>query len=276
MTRFFSVKRVLPARLKPATIGLALSLSVLPASLVWAQSATPAAAASAPEAAGTVPAERDPQALEVLATVGKYLRTLKTFAINVESTKDEVLENGQKVQFATSLVYRVKAPNHLRVDITGERMLRHFYINGKTFTQYAPRPNFYATIDAPGTIKEVLERAAQKYNVELPLADMFLWGTDIDAAKDIKEASSLGVERMSGQDCEHFAYRQEGVDWQLWVRRGAQPLPCKLVITTLTDPSQPQYSSMLKWNTTSAIADNVFVFTPPKGAKKIVAKEATE
>ena len=39
--------------------------------------------------------------------MGKYLRSLKSFAVHATSI-DEVLQNGQKVQFAGTLDYRVQ------------------------------------------------------------------------------------------------------------------------------------------------------------------------
>jgi hypothetical protein len=44
--------------------------------------------------------------------------------------------------------------------------------------------------------------------------------------------------------CEHYAFRQEGLDWQIWIQ-GDYPLPRKFVIRTLTDDARPQHTSNL-------------------------------
>ena len=74
--------------------------------------------------------------------------------------------------------------------------------------------------------------------------------------------------------CEQYAFRQEGLDWQLWMQQGDYPLPRRLVITTLTDEARPQYSSVLTWNLAPSFNEEAFKFDPPKDAQKIVLAQA--
>ena len=59
--------------------------------------------------------------------MGAYLRTLKAFALRSETTIDEVLDNGQKVQFGGTVDYLVRKPNGLRAEIVSDRRHRQFY-----------------------------------------------------------------------------------------------------------------------------------------------------
>ena len=77
-----------------------------------------------------------------------------------------------------------------------------------------------------------------------------------------------GRAQVGGLACDHYAFRQEGADWQIWIRTGNTPLPCKLLITTIDLPSQPQFGTTLRWSVNAPIDDN-FTFVPPKGAQKI-------
>jgi hypothetical protein len=95
--------------------------------------------------------------------MGAYLRSLKTFEVRADTTIDEVLTSGQKVQFAGTLDYRVQAPNRLRAEVNNDRRHRKFFYDGKSLTQYAPRMKYYATIPAPGTLSELVQLADQKY-----------------------------------------------------------------------------------------------------------------
>jgi hypothetical protein len=128
---------------------------------------------------------------------------------------------------------------------------------------------YHGTVPAPATTAEALQAAEQKYDLDVPLADLFLWGTERGGLKDIKEASFIGPAMIAGKSCDHYAFRQDDVDWQVWIRQGAQPLPCKIVITTTADPSQPQYSAVLAWNLAPKIDKASFAFAPPKGVRKI-------
>jgi hypothetical protein len=226
---------------------------------------------AAPVAAAATPAvERDPKAIEALDVMGAHLRTLLTFSVRSETTKDEVLASGQKIQFAGTVEMQVRAPDRLRADVSSDRKQRQFYYDGKTVTVYAPRMKYYATAEAPPTLREMLAALNADYGIDMPLVDLFLWGTDQADSRDIKSAIHVGMARIDGVDCDHYAYRQEGVDWQVWIERGNSPLPRKLLITTLVDPSQPQYTAELKWNLSNRYADKAFVFVPPKDAEKIM------
>ena len=134
------------------------------------------------------------------------------------------------------------------MEATGDQQHRLFFYDGKTFTLFAPRLNFYATVPAPPTIVELIDKLKEKFDIELPLVDMFYWGTPRAAVDEIKSAIDLGPTSIGGVSCEQFAFRQPGIDWQIWIQNGDYPLPRKLVISTLTDEARPQYTSVYTWN----------------------------
>jgi len=241
-------------------------LGVACVAIVFAGVASAAAQQEKPKAAQP---EMEAKAIDALKTMGAYLRTLKTFGLRSETTIDEVLDSGQKIQFGGTVDFRVRAPNGLRAEIVSDRRQRQIYFDGKNLTQYGPTMKYYATVAAPSTIRELLQIMDQKYGLDLPLADLFLWGTDKDGVSDIKSAIGIGPSRIGGVDCDHYAYRQQDVDWQIWLERGKTPLPRKLVITTTAEPAQPQYTAVLKWDLNPKFDDKTFTFVPPKGAQRI-------
>jgi hypothetical protein len=132
--------------------------------------------------------------------------------------------------------------------------------------------NYYATIPAPPTLRELADKLADKYDVELPVADLFYWGERKDT-DEIKGAMDIGASQIEGVTCEHYAFRQDGADWQVWIQQGDYPLPRKLVITTTTDPARPKFTSVMTWNLAPSFNDAAFAFVPPKDAKKIMLAE---
>jgi hypothetical protein len=216
----------------------------------------------------------DIKAIDALKAMGAYLRTRKAFGLRSETTTDEVLDNGQKVQFGGTVDYLVRKPNGMRAEVVSDRKRRQYFYDGKTVTVYGPTNRYYASAAAPPTITELLQFLDQKYDVDLPLADLFLWGTDKDGLDDIKSAINIGPSRIGGIECDHYVFRQADVDWQIWIERGKTPLPRKLVITTTSEPTQPQYVAMLKWDLNPKLNDKTFTFVPPKGAQRIVLATA--
>ena len=188
-------------------------------------------------------ATRDPAVLSRLAQMGDYLRSLKSFVVKAETAKDEVLESGQKVQFSGTLEYRYAKPDRLRASFRTDRKWRDFYFDGKTLTQVAPRWATTVASRCPARSVKLMTGLAQRYGIEMPLADLFFWGTPSSGVDDITSAMLIGPARVGGVETDHFALRQAGVDWQIWVERGARPLPHKMVITTTEEPAQPQFSA---------------------------------
>jgi hypothetical protein len=241
----------------------------------WAQqpAAPAAAAAPAPDAAAIINAK----AVERLNAMGAHLRSLKAFTVNADVTTEEVLDSGQKVENANSVEIAARLPDKLRVASSSAERSRKIYFDGKTVTIYAEKLKYYGTFAAPATISETIAVAAKKYGLEIPLADLFLMGTDRFDTKSITEAIYVGPQLIGGVLCDQLAFRQPGVDWQICIERGKAPLPRKLVVTgTDGDAAQPVRRSVLTWKAGMAPEAAAFTFVPPKGATRIAVKEAAK
>lgn len=208
-------------------------------------------------------------AISALANMSEYLRSLDKFSLQGDASIDEVLANGQKIQLSRSVLIKADPPSRLWAKTSSMYSDQEFFFNGKTFTITTPELGYYASFDAPATIGEVIVRARDKFNVELPLSDLFLWRDNVDAAAAIDEVLIVGVDQINGISCNQFAFREKDVDWQIWIQRGDTPLPLKLVITSKEEKSQPQYVVVLKWDTASALSDQSYTFTPADGDHKI-------
>jgi hypothetical protein len=211
----------------------------------------------------------DPTVMAALARMGAFLRAQGSLVVQAETTTDEVLLSGQNIQLGASIDLRVRRPDRLRADVTSDRKTRRFLYDGRTFTLYGPRTGYYAQVAAPPTLRELAALTSQRYGLELPLADLFYWGTEQSGAADIRAAFDVGPASIAGALCDHYAFRQPGVDWQIWIQRGNQPLPRKLVLTTTDEPGQPQHTVVMTWSLNPPLEDQLFAFAPPPGAQRI-------
>jgi len=213
----------------------------------------------------------DPAAIAALDRMGTYLRSLKSFQVQADQTKDEVLEDGQIIELS-SRVDLLVAPNRFRADLTSDRKDRLFLYDGQSFTLFARRMDYYATVPAPATTAELSDVLDKKYDIQIPLDDMFRWGTPRarTTIAEITAAGDYGPSAVNGTNCQHYAFRQEGLDWQIWIQNGEFPLPRKVSLTTLTDESRPQFTAVYTWQLAPAFNEAAFTFTPPPTATKIV------
>jgi hypothetical protein len=249
--------------------------AVAAAALAWSVGASFAqdAAAPAPEP------EIEPAAIAAVKQMGEFLRSLGDVQFEAKITRDEVLDSGQTIQRQQAMTAYVRPPTGLRINVTSAERERQFYYDGKTLTIFGPRTMYYASVDAPPTIREMVTAVAEKYDLEMPLSDLFLWGTDEEDEAAIVGAFRVGVDRFGNRLCDSYAFHQEDVDWEVWIARGTEPLPCKLVVTDRTDEARPQFSAELEWMLDPTFGDVVFEFTPPRDAQRIellAAQPATE
>jgi hypothetical protein len=216
----------------------------------------------------------DPDAIAALERMGGYLRSVKVFRVQARVTRDLVLDNGLLAESESRVDVLAQLPSHLRVDTSSAEKERMFFYDGKTFTIYGKRNQYYASVPAPDTVAKLTADLADKYDIEMPLSDLFLWGTDRVDAKAITAAVDLGPADVEETTCQQYAFRQGGVDWQVWIKLGAYPLPLKMVITTTTDEARPNYSAIYDWDLAPSFNEATFTFDPPEGAKRIVLVQA--
>jgi len=253
--------------MKRTTVALGVVALALAFPIALAQTPPPAGAPGAQAApAGNLV---DAASIQALKDMGAHLQSLKRFRVSTELTGERVLADGQKLSHTATADLDVERPNKLRAVMNSARSHRELFYDGKTVTLYTPAQKYYSTVDFSDNLGKLIETLEQRYNVQLPLQDLFLWGTPAAPVDKIESAMNAGQDFIDDDLCDHYAFRQGKIDWQIWITADGKPLPRKLVITNRADEARPQSVSMIDWNLKPAFKDAVFKFTPPKGAKKI-------
>ncbi len=245
-----------------AALGATLGWALCCPALVHAQTASQTAVADASNPI-------DPAAMQAMDKMSAALMTLNAFRIDADVTTEQVLMTGQKIQFGGTLQILAQRPNAFKIVADSDLQRREMFYDGKTFTIFAPRLGYYASFPAPSSIGLTIDKARRDFDIELPLADLFTWGTDQTLRSRVQEAMIVRPETIDGNKCTHYAFRQAKVDWQLWVADNGLPLPCKIVITSKEDPAMPQYTAVLRWNTQTPPSAADLAFNPPADAHRI-------
>jgi hypothetical protein len=211
----------------------------------------------------------DDRATTAMKKMASFLRTLKSFSIVSDSTRDEIVNTDMKIQKSASNRVSVRLPDRLQADVHSDDHDLRFIYDGQTLTLFNSEKNYYATTAAPPTVARTLDAIRARHGIVFPLGDFIHVAVGEDLMKDVTEAGYIGTSRIDGVECDHLAIRQPEVDWQVWIERSATPVPRKLVITSKTKPTQPQYTARLTWNLAPQLDDTVFTFTPPADAVRI-------
>ena len=223
---------------------------------------TPPAANPAPAASAAPPAN----AVEP----GAFLQSQKRFHVETRVSGERVLADGQKLQRTAMATMDVDRPDKIRAVMRTATTEREIIYDGKTITLYTPVQKYYSTLAVTATLGDLINKLQEEYAVEMPLADVFLFGTPAAPLDKLESAMIAGQDFIEGELCDHYAYRQGKLDWQIWISAAAgKPLPRKIVITNRADEARPQSVSLIDWNLKPAANAAAFKFTPPKGATKV-------
>ena len=212
----------------------------------------------------------DPEAIGLLKSSTAYVAGLKRFRVEATSALELVTVEGQKLQFDQDVAISVQRPDKMRVDRLGQLVKQTFFYDGKRLSMILPTAGFYATVDAPATVDATLDFARDKLGVVAPGADLLTTNSFEVLTNGLTSAIVVGESMVAGVRCDHLAFRNAEVDWQICIQQGDKPLPRKLVITSKKMPQAPEFIVvMTKWDTSPSFTDATFRFTPPKNARKI-------
>ena len=216
---------------------------------------------------------QDDSAKKLLKTMSDYVASQKDISISYDSDIEVITADLQKIQFTSSGQLQLSRPDKVHASRTGGYADVEFFFDGKTFTFFAKHLGEFAQSSSPGSVDQLVERLRSEYFVEAPGADLLLSNVYGKLIEDVIDAKHIGLGVIDGVECEHLAFRNLDVDWQVWVEVGARPIPRKYVITSKAVTGGPQYTLHVKdWKTDAAAAD-AFAFKSPAGAKKVDFKE---
>jgi hypothetical protein len=211
-----------------------------------------------------------PEATKILKASTDFLASQQRFSADTRNTLEVVLKSGQKIEFNSTARQSVQRPNKLRAERTGDLVEQVFVYDGKSLTLYEPKAKVYAQLAAPGTLEDMLDFARTRLDIVAPAGDL-VYKNAYDVLMDgVTDGMVVGKAVIEGVVCDHLAFRAPQTDWQIWIQEGAQPLPRKIVITTLDLPNAPQFSvTVTQWNLKPTFDAKTFTFTRPAGVKQI-------
>jgi hypothetical protein len=215
---------------------------------------------------------QDQSARALLLRMADFMARAPAMSVTMRSGYDAIQEDGQRIEFGERRRLQMQRPDKLRVDVErsdGERGTVVF--DGRWITAFKPAENVYARVEKAGTVDEALVYMVRDLRATLPLARMFTTGFPVDLAT--RATSVAFVEQCSLFEVatDHIAVRTAEVDMQLWIAKGTEPLPRRVVVTYKNSPGEPQFRADLSdWSVKAKMDAAAFAFVPPPGAEQIM------
>jgi hypothetical protein len=220
---------------------------------------TPAHAQEKKAAASVI----DKKAMATLIRMAEFLAKAQRFSVTTDIGYEVEQDWGQKLEFGTTRNITVRRPDRLAVDITDrDGTRRGFRFDGKQIAFFGVDEKAYATAQKAGNLDAAIAYFKQDLHMPLPLAELVSNDLPKILKERTKEAYAVEGATIGGTRCDHLALRSDLVDAQIWIAKGDQPLPQRIIITYKREPGQPDFWANFRgWSLSPETPDSLFTFT---------------
>lgn len=203
-------------------------------------------------------AERLARGRDLVHQMSDRLAAAKAISVTTTETRDVVRVSGAKERMSLTSVYTMRRPDRFHTTMTGGRGLESWY-NGKTLTIAAHPHKVFAQAPMPETIDRTLDALAERYDMALPMGDLFYGSAEKALLSDTTKGGYAGTENVRETRCVHLAFQDTGVDWELWLPEKGDPLPARFKVVQKDRSGQPAVDvTFTKWDLSPSVGDDTF------------------
>lgn len=210
-------------------------------------------------------------ALGSLKRSADFLAAQKAYRFGADVSYDVLQPTGQMLEFGGRRDYLVRRPDRVRIQAVGrDGQAMELFFDGRSILIDVPGEDAYVQVEKPGTLYAALDYLVEDLQTPSPLSEFLSQNFAADVEGKIESGFYVQHVDFGEEVCEQLAFRTARVDFQLWIRAGDEPLPCRLVVTYKLEAGQPQFTAQFRdWDLSPEVDDELFVFTPPESAERI-------
>ena len=221
----------------------------------------------------------DQKATAILQGMSDYLSKEKTVSFRARTFFDVVQKSGIKIKMGREVEVNLKRPAHLYAETVDDAGLAAtFWYDGSNLTVWRRSVNEFMALEFAGDTNKLLDELIDKYEFEIPLADLLYSDVSQALGENIISSAYIGLRTVDGVRCHQLSFESEGADWQIWVEADSTPVPRRFVIDYVTEENQPQFMAQLDaWSLGGDLEDFRFKAVVPEGVKQMeFGKVATD
>jgi hypothetical protein len=217
----------------------------------------------------------DPRARgqELIRGMSDRLARAKVFTVK---TRDTRIRGAQSQPIQTERTFFLARPDRIAFTSIGDQLdVRGWYTDGKV-TLVSPNAKVWARVRGEATIDDTLDRLAERFEMQMPMADFF-YSVPYDALMaDGMKGGYVGRETVEQVECEHVTFADDTVEWHLWLPRSGEPVPKKYRVTAKRMRGQPTSEVVfLQWDLRTRVPDANFAPQVPEGFERIAMAART-
>jgi hypothetical protein len=198
------------------------------------------------------------------------LTSAREFTYHSNSSIELQAVTGQFITFFTDAEVGLQRPNKLRINVSGDVPNFQLYFDGSKVLAFDPQKKLHAVSSPLTTIDEMLNFVMTKVPMSFPAADFLYSNPYAVMTKNLTHAIVVGDSMVNGVPCEHFAYMEPAINWEIWIEKGKNALPLRLAMTYKQVPNFPRFLvEFVDWNLNPNLKADAFVFKIPANSKQI-------
>jgi hypothetical protein len=217
--------------------------------------------------------QRSARGQTMLRQMSQSAANFRVFSYTAEEHRDKVQPGGAKTTETATRHVTVRRPNGLAY--TGDQSSAWY--DGKAVTFVSHRNKAWARGPMPPTLDEAMDFLSAEYAVQIPTADL-LYSNPYDAlmGPDTK-GGWVDVQDVGDTPCDHLAYSQDVVDWEIWLTQDERRMPRQVKITYKKEPGAPSTRVVFSdFNASPQVSDDTFVAKVPDGYERLkIMRHAT-
>ncbi len=211
------------------------------------------------------------QARAILERSARFISAAERFHLEASVVFDIVDESGRSVEFGVERSLWVRRPDHVRIEVhprSGGSL--QVVADGKAITALRQPETAYAKRAVEGDLDAVVDFVIGELGARPPLVNFLysdLWAV---LKPRIASATVIGAETIDGVRCDHIAFWNPDVEWQIWIEQGQKPLPKRIVGRYKEQRGAPSFRATIRsWELDAKLEDKDFVLKIPKNAPEL-------
>ena len=210
-------------------------------------------------------AERLARGKEIIDRMSTKLGSAKAFTVSTREVRDQVKPSGevQRVNLTRESALR-RNPDRLHSKTAGDTQNEAWY-DGVGLTLVMHKDKVFGQARMPETLDKTLDAMHERYGAAIPLADFMYTSPAKALITSTTMGGWVGRETIDGKQTDHLAFKDTGVNWELWVPVDGDPLPVKGIVE-FTDNKRLKRVELnfTNWNLSPQLSDDRFKPTVPQ------------
>ncbi len=211
------------------------------------------------------------EASQILTRMTDFISAAPAFYVVADSGNEVLQQDGQLLEFGAHFTLTIQRPSqaNLRVD-SRDGTTATTILDGDAISVFRVIENifYYDTTRQPGDINESLNFLATQLGVPRQLP--FILSKDFTASLSrVQSGYYVGGATIAGVPCDHLALRSEKLDVQLWIAKGNEPVPRRMIMMHREVEGRPRvWLQSSDWDFSPELSDHIFILSPPQDAER--------